>query len=255
MSQLDLAGAAGISSRHLSFLETGRAHPSREMVHLIAATLDLSLDDENALHLAAGFVAPHGDRGLETADFQHVHQALDFILAQQEPFPAIVIDGRWDVRMRNGAARRLFAPFHEAYDMPERLRDNAMHTVFHPGGLRQFFVNWDEFAGHLIRVLHREASQGSHSAAALREEILAYPGIAPAWRSPLDRSPSQPVMTMQLRRGTYALSFFSTLTTFAMPREVALQQLKIEGFYAADDATAATARHLASSATPPTHGA
>src|SRR5258707_11512396 len=116
-SQIELAGDADISARHLCFLETGRAQPSREMVQLLGSALDLPLEERNALHVAAGFVPPYGDQGLAADNLQHVRQVLDFILRQQEPYPAIVIDGRWDVRIRNGASGRLFKTFRQPFEM------------------------------------------------------------------------------------------------------------------------------------------
>ena len=245
LTQIELAGDANISARHLCFLETGRAQPSRDMVQLLGSALDLPLEERNALHVAAGFVPPYGDRGLAADNLQHVRQALDFILRQQEPYPGIVIDGRWDVRIRNEASRRLFKAFREAFEMDSGLADNAMHVVFHPRGLRQFIVNWDEFAGQMIQILHREVAQGSAVAAQLLGEIMTYPGLPAEWRIPRDPARSSPVMTMQLRKGDLRLAFFSTFTTLAMPTDAALQKLKIECFYPADGATAEKARELA----------
>jgi transcriptional regulator with XRE-family HTH domain len=245
LTQIELAGDANVSARHVCFLETGRAQPSREMVQLLGSALDLPLEERNALHVAAGFVPPYGDAGLAADNLQHVRQAFDFILRQHEPYPGIVIDGRWDVRIRNQASARLFRPFREAYDMEARLADNAMHVVFHPKGLRQFIVNWNEFAGQMIQILHREVAQGSAVAARLLDEIMTYPGLPAEWRLPRNPAGSSPVLTMQLRKGDFRLAFFSTFTTLAMPTDAALQKLKIECFYPADSATAAQARELA----------
>ncbi len=216
------------------------------MVQLLGSALDLPLEERNALHVAAGFVPPYGDQGLAANNLQHVRRALDFILRQQEPYPGIVIDGRWDVRIRNESSARLFRAFREAYDMERRVADNAMHVVFHPGGLRQFIVNWEEFAGQMIQILHREVAQGSRVAVQLLEEVMTYPGLPAEWRRPRNPAGSSPVMTMQLEKGDLRLAFFSTFTTLAMPMDAALQQLKIECFYPADDVTAAVARELAS---------
>jgi transcriptional regulator with XRE-family HTH domain len=245
LTQIELAGDANVSARHLCFLETGRAQPSREMVQLLGSALDLPLEECNALHVAAGFVPPYGDRGLAAENLQPVRQALDFILRQQEPYPGIVIDGRWDVRIRNQASRRLFKAFHEAYEMEADIAENAMHVVFHPKGLRQFITNWDEFAGQMIQILHREVAQGGRVAAQLLDEIMVYPGLPAEWRIPRNPAGSSPVMTMQLRKGDFRLAFFSTFTTLAMPTDAALQKLKIECFYPADGATAEKARELA----------
>ena len=244
LTQIELAGDANVSARHLCFLETGRAQPSREMVQLLGSALDLPLEERNALHVAAGFMPPYSDRGLAAENLQPVRQALDFILRQQEPYPGIVIDGRWDVRIRNQASRRLFKPFHQAYEMEAGIAENAMHTVFHPKGLRQFILNWDEFAGQMIQILHREVAQGGRVAAQLLDEIMAYPGLPAEWRLPRNPAGSSPVMTMQLRKGDFRLAFFSTFTTLAMPTDAALQKLKIECFYPADAATAEKAREL-----------
>ena len=245
LTQIELASDAKVSARHVCFLETGRAQPSREMVQLLGSALDLPLEERNALHVAAGFVPPYSDHGLAADNLQPVRQALDFILRQQEPYPGIVIDGRWDVRLRNEASRRLFKTFRESYEMESDIADNAMHVVFHPKGLRQFIVNWNEFAGQMIQILHREVAQGSSVAAQLLDEIMTYPGLSAEWRRPRNPAASSPVMTMQLAKGEFRLAFFSTFTTLAMPTDAALQKLKIECFYPADSATAERARELA----------
>ena len=240
LSQLELAGQANVSARHVSFLESGRSQPSREMVQLLGVALDLPLEERNVLHVAAGFVPPYGDHGQAAESLPYVRQALDFILRQQEPYPAIFIDGHWDVKLRNEATWRMFSDFRQSYEMEPRISDNAMHTVFHPKGLRQFIVNWEEFGGGMIQILHSEVASGSRVSAQLLNEIMAYPGLSskPA-NAP---TASSPVMTMQLQKGEFHLTFFSTFTTFAMPADAALQQLNIECFYPADNATAEIAR-------------
>jgi transcriptional regulator with XRE-family HTH domain len=245
LTQIELAADANVSARHLCFLETGRSQPSREMVQLLGSALDLPLEERNALHVAAGYVPPYGDKGLAAENLQPVRQALDFMLRQQEPYPGIVIDGHWDVRLRNEGSARLLKPFRDSYEMEKGLADNAMHVVFHPKGLRQFMTEWDEFARQMIVILHREVAQGSRAAAQLLDEIMVYPGLSAEWRQPRQASATSPVMTLQLVKGDYRLSFFSTFTTLAMPTDAALQQIKIECFFPADDATAEKARQLA----------
>lgn len=245
LTQIELAGDANVSARHLCFLETGRSQPSREMVQLLGSALDLPLEERNALHVAAGFVPPYGDKGLAADNLQPVRQALDFMLRQQEPYPGIVVDGRWDVRMRNQGSTRLLKPFRESYQMEAGMADNAMHVVFHPKGLRQFIVNWEEFASQMIQILHRDVAQGSRAAARLFDEIMAYPGLSAEWRLPRQAQATSPVMIMHLARGDFRLAFFSTFTTLAMPTDAVLQQIKIECFFPADDATAEQARQLA----------
>ena len=245
LSQLELAGQANVSARHVSFLESGRSQPSREMVQLLGIALDLPLEERNILHVTAGFVPPYGDHGQAVENLPYVRQALDFMLRQQEPYPAIVIDGRWDIRLRNEATKRMFSAFHQSYDVEPAIAHNAMHTVFHPKALRQFIVNWEEFAGGMIQILHREVAQGSRDSAQLLNEITVHPGLSVFSKPARMPAASSPVMTMQLQKGDFRLTFFSTFTTFAMPADAALQQLKIEGFYPADDATAEIARKLA----------
>jgi len=243
MSQLALATEAGVSTRHLCFLEKGRSQPSREMVVLLASVLDIPLAAQNALLMAAGFAPLFSEAQLDAPELGHVQQALDFMLAQQEPYPALVVDEAWNLRQRNHAATRILGALRPFYKVPAELSQNVMHVMCHPGGMRRFMPNWHDFTAAYLQVLHREAMLGlSHAAARLREDLLRYPDMPAAFARPqLDN----PVVPMQLRIGKHDLSFFVTLTTFAMPRDITLQQIKIEGFFPADAATAQLARKLA----------
>jgi transcriptional regulator with XRE-family HTH domain len=246
MSQLALAAEAEVSARHLCFLETGRAQPSREMVQLLAGVLDVGLSDRNAMLLAAGYAPAYAERGLDAPELAHVRRALEFILQRQEPYPAIVVDGGWNTVMGNGAARRLFGPFQEGAALSREQARNAMHVICHPAGMRRFIVNWEEFAGPLIQTLHREAASGANAAVArLRDELLAYPGMPPRWKIPDPRAPVPPVLTMRLKKDELRLAFFSTLTMLATPRDITLEQLRIECFYPADSVTEESARRSA----------
>jgi len=246
ISQLALATEAEISGRHLSFLETGRAQPSREMVRLLATVLDVPLGEQNAMMVAAGFAPIFGERELSAPDLDHVRRALDFILRQQEPFPAIVIDGQWDIVMRNAAADRIFGLFKPSSKVGREYGRNAMRTVFHPEGVRQYVLNWEELAGPLIQTLHREAAAATTPAAArLRDELLAYPGVPSPWKVPDPFAPVAPLLTMRVKKDDNEAAFFSMLTTFATPRDITLQQLRIECFYPADTQTEELARRLA----------
>jgi transcriptional regulator with XRE-family HTH domain len=245
-SQLALATEARISIRHLSFLETGRAQPSREMVHRLAHVLDVPLGEQNALLVAAGFAPIYGERELSAPELEHVRRALEFILRQQEPYPAIVMDGGWNIIMRNDAAQRIFGLFRPLTNEGRAQALNGMRTVFHPQGIRQFMVNWEGMAGPLIQMLHREAASGTNSAAAdLRDELLAYSGVPAPCKLADPHAPVQPVLTMRLKKDGASVSFFSTMTALALPRDIMLEQLRIECFYPADDATEETARRLA----------
>jgi transcriptional regulator with XRE-family HTH domain len=252
MSQLTLATEAGISTRHLSFLETGRAQPSREMVQLLAGMLDVPLGDRNALLVSAGYAPAYGERPLNAPELEPVRRALQFTLRQQEPFPALVVDGEWNIVMRNEASRRIFDLFDDPDCEEESDTVNVMRTVFDPRGLRRYIVNWEELAECLVNSLHRQvAATGSDAMARLRDELLAYPGVPARWSIPDPCVDMQPLVGMQLRKDDLSLTFFSMITTLGTPRDVMLQQLKIECFFPADPVTEQTARRLASSAPRP----
>ena len=244
LSQLALATQAGISTRHLSFLETGRAQPSREMVQLLTGMLDVPLGERNALLVSAGYAPIYGERPLAAPELEPVRRALQFILRQQEPFPAFVLDGQWNIVMRNDASRRIFGlfkgPGHDEQSV------NVMRTVFDPGRLRGFITNWEDVAQCLMHSLHREvATTGNEAVMRLRDELLAYPDVPSRWAEPEGVAPMAPLVSMQMRNGDLALAFFSTITMFATPRDVTLQQLKIECFFPADAVTEQVARRLA----------
>ena len=244
MSQLALATDAGISARHLSFLETGRAQPSREMVQLLAGMLDVPLGERNALLMSAGYAPIYGERPLGAPELEPVRRALEFIMRQQEPYPALVLDGEWNIVMRNGASTRVFDLFRGP--TPDNEPINVMRTVFHPNGLRPFVVNWEEVAECLMHSVHREvAATGADAVIALRDELLSYPGVPSRWRAAEALSPMAPMVSMQLRKGDLAVAFFSMITMLGTPRDVTLQQLKIECFFPADAVTEQIARGLA----------
>jgi transcriptional regulator with XRE-family HTH domain len=243
MSQLALATEAGISTRHLSFLETGRAQPSREMVQLLTGMLDVPLGERNALLVSAGYAPVPGEQPLGAADLEPVRRPLQFILNQQEPFPAIVLDAHWNIVMGNAASHRIFGLFK---DRGEHEGANVMRTVFDPERMRRFILNWEEVAQCLMHSLHREvAATGGEGVVRLRDELLAYPGVPSRWAAADKVAPMPPLATMRMRKDDLTLSFFSTVTTFATPRDLTLQQLKIECFFPADTATEQTARRLA----------
>jgi transcriptional regulator with XRE-family HTH domain len=244
MSQLALATEAGISTRHLSFLETGRAQPSREMVHLLAGMLDVPAGERNALLVSAGYAPVEGQRPLTPPELEPVRRALQFILRQQEPFPAFVLDGQWNIVMRNDASRRIFGLFKGHMDHEQSV--NVMRTVFDPNCLRQFIVNWENVAQCLMQSIHRDvAASGSEAVVRMREELLSYPGVPSRWAAPDGLAPASPLVSMQLQKDDLSLAFFSTITTFAAPRDVTLQQLKIECFFPADASTERVARRMA----------
>ncbi len=247
VSQLALSLEAGISMRHLSYVETGRSHPSREMVLRLAEALDVPLRERNTLFLSAGYAPRYRETGLDNPELAEARQAVELMLAHHEPFPAIVLDRHWNLLMANAATGRFMALFPEcAVPGPP----NALRLVFHPQGLRRFIANWDEVAGSMINEVHRElaADPSDTAAKALLAELVEYPGVPGRWRTvDLERPPS-PLLVATYHHGAQVLRFFTTITTFGTPQHVTTQELRIECFFPADDATRAT---MSASALPP----
>lgn len=244
LSQLDLALDAGISTRHLSCVETGKAQPSRELVARLADALDMPLRERNALLMAAGYAPAYPRTALATPSLAPVRRAIESMLAQQEPYPAFVLDRRWNVLMANAAAARVNR---FVMDGRSSRHDNMLRQFFDPEDLRATVVNWDEVAGDLIRHLHEEVAiaPSDPSARALLDEVLAYPGVPARWRLRELGAPLPPVLTVIFRRGGRELHFFSAITTFGTPRDVTLDELRIECAFPGDDDTAAFCHALA----------
>jgi transcriptional regulator with XRE-family HTH domain len=246
LSQLALAVDAGVSARHLSFVETGRAQPSREMVLLLVRALDVPLRDRNDLLSAAGYAPVYRATKLEAPALAQARRALDFVLRQQEPFPAIVIDRHWNILQANGGTGRLVELFLEPSAATE-LGLNAMRLMLHPKGFRPHIVNWEAMAAALVQWLHRDILSGLGDAETRRllDELLTYPGVPRHWgRLDLDVS-TDPFLPIAFRRGDVELRYFSMLTSLGTPHDITLQELRIESFYPADSATEETARRLA----------
>ena len=246
LTQEALALEAGISPRHLSFIETGRAAPSRAVLLRLTETLDLPIRARNEMLDAAGFAPAFTETAFEALPAEGVKAMLRRILDQQKPYPALVADSAWTIRMANGPAMRMvFAFVGEAAARaagPEAL--NAMKQLFHPGLLRPFVENWEEVARDVLLRLAQEAAAGPMRAGAARllEELMAYPG-APALRRAEPPPPSAPAMTVRLRREGLRLSYISMLSTFGTPQDVTLEELRIKLFFPADaDSAAAFAR-------------
>ena len=240
LSQLDLALEAGTSSRHLSCVETGKAQPSREMVARLADTLGMPLRERNTLLLAAGFAPEYPETALTTAELAQARSAIDLILAHQEPYPAFVLNRHMDVLMTNEAARRV-----NVFLCGGTKHTNMLHSFFDPSDLRAVVVNWEEVAGNLIRHLHEEiaAAPSDQKGRALLDEILRYPGVPSRWRNAGTTMP--PLLTVIFRKDERTIRFFSTFTRFGTPRDITLDELRIECTFPADDATAELCRSLA----------
>ncbi len=244
MSQLDLALDAAISSRHLSFIETGKASPSRDTITRLADALAVPLRERNALLLAAGFAPGYSENALATPELDRMRAAIELIIAHQEPYPAFVINRHFDVLMANQAAARVNALLMEGRTSPH---SNLLHQVFDPDDFRRVIVNWDEVASKFVRYLQEEivAVPTDIAARRLLDEILRYPGVPERWRFRDLETELSPILTLVFRSPMGELRFFETITTFATPRDVTLDELRIECSFPADDHTAMVCARLA----------
>jgi transcriptional regulator with XRE-family HTH domain len=244
MSQLDLALEAEISSRHLSFVETGRSRPSREMVLRLAETLDLPLRARNAMLVAAGLAPQYPERSLDDPALAPARRAIEMILKGHEPFPALAVDRHWNLVAHNAAV----APF-LAGVAPHLLErpSNVLRLSLHPEGLAPRIVNLAEWKAHLLeRLRDQHAASGDAGLLALRDELASYPDDgATAER----RDYGGIAVPMVIEADGRRLSFLSTTTMFGTPVEVTLSEIAIEAFFPADEETAA-----ALAAPPPISG-
>lgn len=241
LSQLDLALEAGVSARHLSFIETGRARPSAEMVIRLADQLDIPLRVRNQLLLSAGYAPAYGQHGLEAPEMGPVREALERVLGGHEPYPALVVDRHWGMVAANRAVGLLTSGV-----APALLEEpvNVLRLALHPDGLAPRIANLGEWRAHLLDRLGRQAVvSGDPALAVLHDELTSYPGG--------DRSHAHDVAVgeiatpLRLRHDGVELAFISTLTTFGTAVDVTLSELSIEAFLPGDAATAAVLRETA----------
>src|SRR5262245_16118427 len=230
LSQLDLAVEADISSRHVSFIETGRSQPSREMVLRLARVLDVPLRGRNDLRVGAGFARVYRETGLEAPAMAQVRRALDFMLKQQEPYPAIVLDRHWNILRANDATGRLVERLLDPAVTAELGPPNAMRLMFHPRAFRPHLANWEATAAALIQWLHRDVVSGraDEETRRLLDELLTYPGVPQQWRAlDLDAS-TAPFLAVEFQGPGVEMRYFTALTSLGTPHDITLQELRIE---------------------------
>lgn len=254
LSQLDLAADAETTQRHVSFLESGRAAPSREMILRLAAALDLPLRQQNALFLAAGYAPAWRESALSAPELARVDSALGYMLAQQEPYPAFVLDRRWTILRANAGAARLSeflaGPSTAAPAAPAEPVNLAV-ALMSPDGLRPFILNWEEVALYFLRGVQADAlADGTPETAALLTRLLAVPGAPALSRVPPPDESQAPVLAIHFCRGETSLRLFTTLATLGTPHDVTLQEIRIECFFPVDDATAHSFRGWAAAGRP-----
>ena len=240
LSQLDLACLAEISTRHLSYVETGRSRPSRAFVLHVAEHLDVPLRARNELLVAAGYAPVYGERGLEAPEMAAVRQALDLVLGHQEPFPALVVDRVWNLVRANEGALVLLEGVPPALLAGEV---NMLRLSLHPDGLAGRVEDFEAFSGHVLARLRRQvALTGDPVLADLHDELCGYPGVART--EPWTEHPGV-VLPVRIRTEAGVLSFFTTAATFGTAADVTLAELTVESFFPADAATDDAVRRLA----------
>ena len=240
LSQLELSAQAGVSARHLSFVETGRARPTREMILRLAEQLDVPLRARNALLLAGGFAPAYSQRDLDAPHLATVLAALRAVLAGHEPYPAVLVDRHWTLVDANAAATVLTDGAAPALLEPPV---NVLRLSLHPDGLAPRITNLAEWRAHLLHRLDRQAQASADPVlGALLDELRGYPGGSadPGGRAATDLA--GPVVPMRYRRGDRELAFLSVTSVLGTPLDVTLAELAIETFLPADPATAAALR-------------
>lgn len=243
MSQLDLAGEAEISTRHLSFVETGRASPSREMVLRLAERLEVPLRERNALLVAAGYAPMYRQRPFDDPALAAAREAVQLILESHEPYPALAIDRHWNLLAANRMVPHLLA----AVD-PALLQGtvNVLRLSLHPRGLAPQIVNLGQWRHHLFERLRQQIqATGDATLVALRQELLAFPEAQEAHDARLDGEVLGVAMPLRFRTAAGVLTFISTVTVFGTPVDVTLQELALETFFPADAFTGEVLRGLA----------
>jgi transcriptional regulator with XRE-family HTH domain len=236
MSQLEFATAAGISQRHLSFLETSRAAPSQPMVLALAAALNVPFRQQNALLSAAGFATLWKEGRLGAPELAQLDRALDYILAQQEPFPAFVVDRHWNLRRANKGATRLVEWLLGAVPAGQV---NLADALVSPAALRPFVVNWEEVSLHFVRGVQADAiADGAPESRALFSRLSAYEGVAALMQSAAVEEDPRPLLPIQMRKGDTSLQLFTTIATLGTPQDITVQEIRIESFFPMDEATA-----------------
>jgi transcriptional regulator with XRE-family HTH domain len=241
-SQLDLALEAGVSQRHLSFLESSRAQPSRDMVLQLAEVLDVPLRERNLWLHTAGFASVFQQRTLQDHDMTAVRDALNLMLKHHEPYPAMVVNRQWDMLMCNATADRFVALLGQPDEVWQRVDEsggrNVMRMTFHPQGMQPRLKNWPQVAALLLNRLHREV-EADPTHQALRQllaDVSQFPGVSAQWRKQdcLSGMPP-PIFPMEYDLGEHTLKVFSMVSTFGTALDITAEELRVETFFPVDE--------------------
>ncbi len=240
-SQLDLSLDAEVSQRHLSFLESGRAKPSRDMILQLAEVLEIPLRERNLLLNSAGFSSLYPSRALDSEDMSAVRHALDLTLQYHEPYPAVVMDRQWNLLMKNQAAERFIglvgAPDELWPKVDPSGQHNAMRLTFSPHGMQPLISNWPDVAGMLLSRLQREvaADPDNEGLAQLFNELCQLPSIPERWQNHSLLSTPEPILPMELTLNGATLRTFSMISTFGTALDITADELRVETFFPADE--------------------
>jgi transcriptional regulator with XRE-family HTH domain len=233
-SQLDLSLDSGLSQRHLSFIENGRSVPSRRTLLGIAQALDIPFRDRNTLFLSAGYAPTYSEDAWNAPEMQSITKALERVLRQHEPFPAVVMDRYWNVHLRNDAAQRFFNCFIDLEKRPTPR--NLLQLMFDPAGMRPFIANWEEVAASLIQRVYRESvgRVTDQKTKELLETLAAYPEVKTELQKPRSASILPFVPISFVKKGK-TMNFFSMITTVGTPLSITAQELRMECMFPADE--------------------
>jgi len=246
VSQLGLSFEAGVSQRQISFIESGRSAPGRDTLLTLAQTLDVPLRERNALLLAAGYAPVYSVAPWNAQEMHSVISALERVVRQHEPFPAVVMDRHWNVLMTNDATQNFFDCF---IDMASREGPrNMLHLIFDPRGMRPFVADWDAVSRSLLQRVYRESVGHVVDAGTRRllDELLAYPDVPRDWKTYQGSSAARtlPIIPIGFVSEGVVLRYFSMVTTLGAPENVAAQELRVECMFPVDDETEARHRQL-----------
>jgi transcriptional regulator with XRE-family HTH domain len=250
VSQLDLAMQAGVSQRHVSFLETGRANPSRPMVLALAGSLDIPLRERNSLLQSAGFSAAFAEGDLDAQSHQIFRQALQQTIDHAEPYPALVLDGKWNMIMANQATLRFFGQFIDPFAAlveignPEQFQ--IVRLCLHEKGFLPYIVNWEPLIASFLSRARRAllANPKDEHLPVLIEEIVSHPRAPKDWRR-VWSGKAAPAIEMVMQKDDQQYRLFTMLAHFGAPTDVTLEEVSVEMFYPADEATRTQLEDLA----------
>jgi transcriptional regulator with XRE-family HTH domain len=234
--QLTLALDTGISQKHVSFVETGRSIPSRQMIVDLADALDIPMRDRNEILTAAGYAPTYGGEPLDAPEMAAVQRAIARMLRQHEPYPAVVMDRYWNVIETNRSAPAFFGRF---IDMSKRPKPrNLLHLMFDPGGMRPFLLDWEETARSLLWRLRREAvgKVFDKQIKSLIAELATFPDF-PQDMNPPATSDQLPMLPVRFRTDGGPLTLFSMITTVGAPQTITAEELRLETMFPCDDET------------------